>query len=242
LTSPSPDRRPPRPAGKPGPKRRQSREAALQVLFCQLSRERPIKPTAEEVLFIRLGEELRAAKANLLALADAVQVARANIDWMLEEHFRAAKGMEPGKPPTRAGSANPQPLADVAYLESVRLQSIEALRTALEAIQYENELFGNKGYATRLLECYERHREQIDRAIDSRLVTGWAIHRLLIPDGALLRLGATEIMYFHDVDVPVIINEYVELAKDYGSDEAAPGLINGVLDKLARDYPRPAKA
>ena len=52
---------------------------------------------------------------------------------------------------------------------------------------------------------------------------------------AIVRLGAFELMHRIDVPYKVVINEYVDLAKDYGSTEGHT-FVNGVLDKLAKAY------
>ena len=52
-------------------------------------------------------------------------------------------------------------------------------------------------------------------------------------DKSLLRLATFEMKYVDDVPVSVAINEAVEIAKAYGTEES-PRFINGVLGKLAR--------
>lgn len=56
---------------------------------------------------------------------------------------------------------------------------------------------------------------------------------------AILRLGVCELLCREDVPVPVVINEYVELAKVFGAQDSHK-YINGVLDKLAPQVRRPA--
>ncbi len=75
------------------------------------------------------------------------------------------------------------------------------------------------------------------KAIDEdlkKIIKNWKPERLGIIDRTLLRLGAAEIKYFADIPPKVSINEYIEIAKDYSEDDA-PGFINGILDKLARN-------
>ena len=60
---------------------------------------------------------------------------------------------------------------------------------------------------------------------------GWKTHRMGKVDLAVIRLGAYEILFDEDVPTSVAINEAVELAKKYGSDES-PAFVNGVLAKL----------
>lgn len=74
-----------------------------------------------------------------------------------------------------------------------------------------------------------RNLEQIDSIISDNLKEH-KLSELGAVERAILRLGVYEIK-FSDTDVPVIINEAVELAKEIGS-ESAPKLVNGVLDSI----------
>ena len=80
-----------------------------------------------------------------------------------------------------------------------------------------------------------RERQAVDAAIDQRL-TNWTIHRLAATDRAILRLAAWELLYELSVPPKVAISQAVALAREYGSDDKTPRLINGVLDRLARDH------
>ncbi len=90
-------------------------------------------------------------------------------------------------------------------------------------------------FAKSLLTTFAENRVPIDAAIDKRL-ENWTIHRLAVVDRAIMRLGACEILYRDDTPPKVAINEAIELAKRYGSEEKTTKLINGVLDRLARDH------
>jgi transcription antitermination protein NusB len=90
-------------------------------------------------------------------------------------------------------------------------------------------------FARSLLAGFAKERPAIDAAIDKRL-DNWTIHRLAVADRALLRLGAFEILYCADTPPKVSINEYIELAKRYGSEAKTPKLVNAVLDKIAREH------
>ncbi len=62
----------------------------------------------------------------------------------------------------------------------------------------------------------------------------WDTNRMSKVDLAILRLAAYEIKYSKSTPVGVAINEAVELAKKFSSDEA-PAFINGILGKIAKD-------
>ncbi|MEA4816476.1 MAG: transcription antitermination factor NusB [Lachnospiraceae bacterium] len=74
------------------------------------------------------------------------------------------------------------------------------------------------------------HIEEIDELIKSRAI-GWDISRMSKIDLAILRLAVYEMKFSEDITISVAINEAVELAKKYSSDEA-PAFINGILGKV----------
>ena len=74
-------------------------------------------------------------------------------------------------------------------------------------------------------------------AIDEKLEAfseNWTVNRMAKVDLAILRLSAAEILYMEDVPDSVSINEAVDLAKKFGSDESGK-FINGILGKVARN-------
>lgn len=75
------------------------------------------------------------------------------------------------------------------------------------------------------------HLEEID-AVINEVAEGWKTSRMGKVDLTLLRLAVYEMKYDEDVPEGVAINEAVELAKKYGTDES-PAFVNGILGKLA---------
>ncbi len=73
--------------------------------------------------------------------------------------------------------------------------------------------------------------EEIDSIISS-VSRGWSIERMAKVDLAILRLAVYELKFGKATPKKVVINEAVELAKKYSSDNA-PSFINGVLGKIA---------
>lgn len=80
--------------------------------------------------------------------------------------------------------------------------------------------------------------EEIDEAI-RRHLTGWKFERLQLVDRAILRVAAYELMFQKDVPASVAIDEAVEIAKEYSSDDAFR-FVNGVLDGIWREVGRSA--
>ena len=76
--------------------------------------------------------------------------------------------------------------------------------------------------------CYP----ELDELI-GKYSNGWSSDRMSKVSLAILRLSVFELKYLDDVPMSVSINEAVELAKRYDSDDA-PAFINGVLNTLAK--------
>jgi transcription antitermination protein NusB len=92
-----------------------------------------------------------------------------------------------------------------------------------------------RAFAKELFAGLIAERAPVDAAVDERL-ENWNIGRLAMLDRALLRLGAFELIYRADTPPKVAINEYIELAKRFGSDAKTAKLVNGVLDRIAREH------
>ena len=88
--------------------------------------------------------------------------------------------------------------------------------------------------AIRVTGVGDHPREQIDPALEKAMAPAHSLQRVEVVLRAILRAGAYELMSRRDVPARVVISEYVDVAHSfYGGDE--PGMVNGVLDKVARD-------
>lgn len=87
--------------------------------------------------------------------------------------------------------------------------------------------------ARTIVEGVVAHRETIDDRISGHLV-GWTLPRMPTIDRLVLRMATFELMERSDTPTAVILNEAVELAKRFSTDES-PRFVNGVLGALARD-------
>lgn len=87
-------------------------------------------------------------------------------------------------------------------------------------------------YAVTALEGVESSRPEIDPLIENH-ADGWSVDRLPAVDRAILRLAVWELISQPDIPAAVVIDEAIELAKEY-STERSSGFVNGVLDAVAR--------
>ena len=80
-----------------------------------------------------------------------------------------------------------------------------------------------------------RRQRDIDPAVDQTLATGWRLVRVDSILRAILRAATFELLERSDVPGKVVINEYINVAKAFFSEDE-PRVVNGVLDKLAHGY------
>ena len=85
-------------------------------------------------------------------------------------------------------------------------------------------------YARRLIGGILDKLEEIDGAIGAH-ATNWRLERIAATDRNLLRVAIFELLFQDDVPAQVAINEAVEIAKRFGTQES-PSFINGVLDAV----------
>ena len=102
-------------------------------------------------------------------------------------------------------------------------------RQAAELID-KGELGNQYDYALNVLSHVISKRDKIDSMINE-VSTGWTTGRMAKTDIAILRVAVSEILYQEDVPKAVAINEAVEMAKIYGTDDSSK-FINAILGKI----------
>jgi len=85
-------------------------------------------------------------------------------------------------------------------------------------------------FCQRLVEGVCRNRGQIDQLIEENS-EHWTLKRMPMVDRNILRLAAFELFHCPDIPFKATLNEAIELAKKYGTDESS-AFINGVLDRI----------
>lgn len=88
-------------------------------------------------------------------------------------------------------------------------------------------------YARRIALGVDEKRPDLDAVISMRS-TGWSLARMNGVDRNLLRMALYEMLFVEEVDQAVAIDECVELAKAFGTDESSR-FVNGVLGRVADD-------
>lgn len=91
-------------------------------------------------------------------------------------------------------------------------------------------------YADAVVRGVAEELEAVDEKI-RKASTNWRLERMARVDRNLLRIGTWELMRCKDVPRPVVLDEAVELAKRFGSEESS-SFVNGVLDRVAEEVAR----
>ena len=117
--------------------------------------------------------------------------------------------------------------ADVRNESLAAIVAAEAKRAAGEPDRAASWL-----YAREIVDGVVDHQDEIDELISS-YAQGWTIERMPNVDRAVLRLASWEMLYNPEVPPAVAIDEAIELAKLYSTDDSAR-FVNGVLGKISQ--------
>lgn len=122
---------------------------------------------------------------------------------------------------------------DILFQSDVRgddlgmMLAAEAKRAANEPAREASWL-----YARDIVDGVIDNRDAIDEQITT-FSKDWTLARMPAVDRAVLRIGAWEILYNDEIPTAVAIDEAVELAKEYSTEEAG-SFVHGVLARIAR--------
>ncbi len=109
--------------------------------------------------------------------------------------------------------------------EGEMTEQLDLLEEEVENVKEEDLAYMNRKCSDIIAKLPE-----IDEAINGA-TTGWKTTRMGKVDLSIIRLAVYEIKYEEDIPNKVSINEAVELAKQYGTDDSA-SFVNGVLAKF----------
>jgi len=89
-----------------------------------------------------------------------------------------------------------------------------------------------KAFAEEIVKGTYKNLAEINKLIH-QCAKNWRLERMAVVDRNVLRIAVYEILYRMDIPTSVTINEAIEIAKKYGTDESG-AFVNGILDKVAR--------
>ena len=117
--------------------------------------------------------------------------------------------------------------ADVRGEDLAAMLAVEAKRAASEPAREGSWL-----YAREIVDGVIDNRDAIDEQITT-FAKDWSLARMPAVDRALLRMGTWEILYNDEVPTAVAIDEAVDLAKEFSTDDSG-SFVHGVLARIAR--------
>jgi N utilization substance protein B len=77
------------------------------------------------------------------------------------------------------------------------------------------------------------HLPEIDARL-AKVADNWSVERMAVVDRNVLRLGIFELYHGPSTPFKVVLDEAIELAKRYGTEES-PSFVNGILDRIANE-------
>lgn len=89
-------------------------------------------------------------------------------------------------------------------------------------------------YLNDMVKTTRAHLDEIDEIISANLKQGWQLSRIMAADRNILRLAVCEMRFVEPpLDKKIAINEAVELAKKYGTDDSSR-FVNGILEAISK--------
>ncbi|HTG00060.1 MAG TPA: transcription antitermination factor NusB [Nitrospirota bacterium] len=89
-----------------------------------------------------------------------------------------------------------------------------------------------RGFAEEIVKGTYKHLSKINGLIH-QCAKNWSLERMAVVDRNVLRMAIYEMLYRMDIPTSVTINEAIEIAKKFGTDESG-AFVNGILDRVAR--------
>ncbi|MDA8312631.1 MAG: transcription antitermination factor NusB [Actinomycetota bacterium] len=86
-------------------------------------------------------------------------------------------------------------------------------------------------FTAELVEATERHRARAD-ALVAEASVGWSLERMAVVDRLVLRMAVAELLEPGGLPAAVVLDEAVELAKTYSTEESG-AFVNGILSTIA---------
>ena len=118
------------------------------------------------------------------------------------------------------------------YLYQREMQGDQSDQALEEFYEMRGLSPSGKRFCNELLEGWMQHREEIDEVI-AKNARNFEFNRLSAVDRNVLRIACHEILFRSDIPAPVAINEAIEIAKKYSTEDSGK-FVNGVLDNIRK--------
>ncbi len=213
--------------------RRAARELAF-ILFSQFdkkitnySREdlENIILKSVRILTSSAEDELKTSLGSLIAMRDQIENYEADSEINLKRPIGAANIPVP-IPMTSDMTGRINEMIDIAEKAVLALEIAEF--TTLDS---QNDV---KNYAIQIADFFQKNHKEVDDIIQ-KYAKNWDLGRLVKMDKDILRIAIVELLYIKDAPMKVVVDEALELAKKYSTDDSA-AFINGILAKVIVDY------
>ncbi len=213
--------------------RRAARELAF-ILFSQFDKKitnykkedlKDIILKSVRILTSSANDELKIALGSLISMRDQIETYEAESETNLNRPLEAANIPVP-IPMTSDMVGRINEMIDIAEKSILALEIAEF--TTLDS---QNDV---KEYAIQIAEFFQKNQKEVDNIIQ-KYATNWDLGRLVKMDKDILRIAIVELLYIKDAPMKVVVDEALELAKKYSTDDSA-SFINGILAKVIVDY------
>ncbi len=213
--------------------RRAARELAF-ILFSQFEKQiiNYSKKDLEDIILksVRIlkssaTDELKTAVGSLIVMRDQI------------DNYEADSEINLNRPIGAPNIPVPIPMtSDMSGRINEMIEIAEKALTALEIAEFttldsQNDV---KDYAISIAELFQKNQKEIDDTIQKH-VKNWDLGRLVKMDKDILRIAITELLFIKDAPMKVVVDEALELAKKYSTEDSA-SFINGILAKVIVEY------
>ncbi len=209
--------------------RHAARELAL-ILFSQFEKEithyskkdfEDIMLKSVRILANSASEDLNLTVGSLIDIKDSLETYEAAHETNLSSPM-GAKNKPVQIPLTDEMISKVDSMIDIAEKALLALEIAE-----FATLENQSEV---KNYTIEIAEQFKLNHKAIDEEIQ-KYSNGWDISRLIKIDKDILRIAITELLYSKDAPLKVIVDEAVELAKKYSTDDSS-SFVNGILAKI----------
>ena len=209
--------------------RRASRELAL-ILFSQFEKEitKYSKKDFEEIMVKSVRILSNSAMEDLnLTVGSLIDIKECLDSYEAEHESNLSRPMGAKNKPVQIPMTD-EMISKVDIMLDVAEKAILALEIAeFTTLENQSEV---QNYTIDIAEQFKSNHKAIDEQIQ-KYSNGWDISRLVKIDKDILRIAITELLYTKGAPVKVIVDEAVELAKKYSTEDSS-SFVNGILAKV----------